>query len=91
MAPEVGSSQTRSPGLVIFYALFFAPVIMPKEQLPAALQFIADYLPPTYAADAFRATVTDLPGTHLMRSLLVMAGFGVASLGLAAASVRRRG
>jgi len=77
--------------LIIFYVLFFAPVLMPKEQLPAVLQHTADFLPPTYAANAFRATVTDLPGTHLFRSLLVMAGFGAGSLALAATSVRRRG
>ena len=48
-------------------------------------------LPASHAADAMRATMTDLPGTHLMRSLLVMAAFAAGSLGLASAAARRRG
>jgi ABC-2 type transport system permease protein len=77
--------------LIIFYVLFFSPVILPKEQLPAFLRHAADFMPPSYAADAVRATLTDLPGTHLGRSLIVMASFAVASLGLASTAVRRRG
>lgn len=77
--------------LIIFYVLFFAPVIAPASQLPAFLQHVGHFLPPTYAADAFRATLTDLPGTHLYRSMLVLAGFGVASLTAASLAVRRRG
>lgn len=77
--------------LIIFYVLFFAPVLVPKEQLPGVFQQVAVLLPPTYAADALRATVTDLPGTQLTRSLLVMSGFAVASLAVSSAAVRRRG
>lgn len=77
--------------LIIFYVLFFAPVILPKEQLPAALETIGDFLPATYVADAMRATTTDLPGTDLWRSMLVMAGFGVVSVAASAVAIRRRG
>ena len=77
--------------LAIFYVLFFAPVIFPREQLPAFLQHVGDFLPASHAADAMRATMTDLPGTHLLRSLLVMAAFAAGSLGLASAAARRRG
>ena len=77
--------------LIIFYVLFFAPVLMPREQLPWLLRQAALALPPTYAADAMRATVTDLPGTHLFRSLAFMAAFSAASLALASAAARRRG
>jgi ABC-2 type transport system permease protein len=77
--------------LIIFYVLFFAPVILPASQLPAFLRHTADFMPPSYAADAVRATLTDLPGTHLGRSLAVMAGFAVASLAMASVAVRRRG
>ncbi len=77
--------------LLIFYVLLFAPILMPKEQLPWLLQKAAIVMPPTYAADAMRASLSDLPGTHLVRSLLVMAGFGVVSLGASAAAIRRRG
>jgi ABC-2 type transport system permease protein len=76
--------------LLIFYVLLFAPVLIPKEQLPEALQALAVIFPTTYAADAIRATVTDLPGTHLARSLLLLAGFAVLSLAASSIVVRRR-
>ena len=76
--------------LAIFYFIFSTPVLLPRENLPAALQRTADLLPPTYAADAVRASLTDLEGTHLERSLLVLLGFAVASIVVAAASIRRR-
>lgn len=77
--------------LIIFYVLFFAPVLLPKEQLPEVLQFTSTFAPPTYAADGVRATLTDLPGTHLARSLWVMSGFAAGSLVLSAVAMRRRG
>jgi len=77
--------------LIIFYVLFFAPVLMPIEQLPWLLQQTAHIAPPTYVADGVRATITDLPGTHLGRSLMMMTGFAAASLALSAAAIRRRG
>lgn len=76
--------------LIIFYVIFFAPVMIPESQLPTLLQYTADVLPPGYAADGMRATVTDLPGTHLMRSLGAMAVFSTISITVAAAVVRRR-
>ena len=77
--------------LIFFYVLLFAPILIPREQLPALLQHTATLLPTTYAADAVRASLTHLQGTHLARSLLVMAGFSVVSLGAASLSIRRRG
>ncbi len=77
--------------LIIFYVLFFSPVILPVEQLPALLRHTADFMPTTYAADAVRASLTDLPGTHLWRSAGIMTGLAAASLVLSAITVRRRG
>lgn len=77
--------------LIIFYVIFFAPVIIPREQLPSLLNHISVVMPPTYAADAVRATLTELPGTHLGRSMAVLGVFAVASLTTSAAMVRRRG
>ncbi|GIW14483.1 MAG: hypothetical protein KatS3mg063_0336 [Tepidiforma sp.] len=77
--------------LIIFYVLFFAPVLMPREQLPALLRETARFAPPSYAADAVRATVTDLPGTHLGASLAAMALFAAGSIALSAVAIRRRG
>jgi ABC-2 type transport system permease protein len=77
--------------LIIFYVLFFAPVLLPSSQLPSLLQETAKVAPPTYAADGVRATLTDLPGTSLGKDLAVMGGFAVASVALSAFAIRRRG
>ncbi|MGH7752197.1 MAG: ABC transporter permease [Gemmatimonadales bacterium] len=77
--------------LVIFYVVFFAPILLPKEQLPDLLQTVSTVMPPTYAADAMRASLTDLPGTHLSRDLAVLTGFAAVSLSISALSIRRRG
>jgi ABC-2 type transport system permease protein len=77
--------------LVIFYVVFFAPILLPKSQLPELLQRVSTVMPPTYAADAMRASLTDLPGTDISRDLLVLSGFAVVSLALSAVSIRRRG
>lgn len=77
--------------LIIFWVLLFSPVMMPREQLPAALRSASVVLPTTYAADAMRATLTDLPGTNFGRAMLVLAGYCVVSLGVSAVAIRRRG
>jgi ABC-2 type transport system permease protein len=77
--------------LIIFYVLFFSPVIFPASQLPNVLQHTARAAPPTYAADAVRATITDVPGTSLNKDLSVMGGFAVATIALSAFAIRRRG
>jgi ABC-2 type transport system permease protein len=77
--------------LLIFYFIFFSPVLLPIEQLPVALQWTSWLLPPGYAADAMRATLTDLPDTNLARSLAALAGFGVLSVAVSSFAVRRRG
>lgn len=76
--------------LLIFYFIFFSPVLLPAEQLPEVLQWTAKLLPPGYAADAMRATLTDLPNTNLGQSMAAMAVFSVVSLSLSAIAIRRR-
>jgi len=86
--PQLTNALTQ---LTIFYVLLFAPVVFPKEQLPELLQHLSVVMPPTYVADAMRGALTDLPGTHLVRSLVLMAGFAAGSIALSAVTVRRRG
>ncbi len=76
--------------LLIFYVVFFAPVLIPASQLPQFLQVTADYLPPTYAADAMRATLTDLPAMPLAKSMGIMAAFSAASIAAASVAMRWR-
>jgi ABC-2 type transport system permease protein len=77
--------------LFIFYAIFFSPVMMPEDNLPSVLQSTSKLLPPGYAADAMRATLTDLPNTNLNQSLIAMAAFSLLSLAAASTVIRRRG
>ena len=86
--PQVTNAVTQ---LIIFYVLFFSPVIFPASQLPEALQHVARFAPPSYAADGVRATLTNLPGTHLGRDLGVMGAFAAGSIVLSAFAIRRRG
>ena len=86
--PQLTNALTN---LTMFYVLLFAPVLLPKEQLPALLRHFSVAMPPTYTADAMRGALTDLPGTDLARSLWVMGAFTLGSLGLSAAAIRRRG
>ena len=77
--------------LVIFYVIFFAPILLPADQLPEVLQTVSKVMPVTYAADAMRSALTDMEGTHIGRDLAVLSGFALASLTLSAVSIRRRG
>ena len=61
------TSSTSNPTL--FYVLFFAPVIVPREQLPELLRTISLEMPTTYAADAASASPTNLPGTNLGKAM----------------------
>jgi ABC-2 type transport system permease protein len=90
VSPHVQLTNALSQ-LIIFYVVFFAPVMIPREQLPSWLAGASWALPPSYVADGLRATLTDLPGTNLWRSVAVMAAFSAGSLALASAAVRRRG
>lgn len=93
MAMYVGSVPVVNAvtQLIIFYVLFFSPVLLPDSQLPSVLQETARLAPPTYAADGVRATLTDLPDTNLARDFVFMSGFAVASIALSAFAIRRRG
>jgi ABC-2 type transport system permease protein len=77
--------------LLIFYVILFAPIMMPESQLPVFFRAMADFFPTTYVADAVRATLTDLEGTNLARSLFMMAAFALLSLAASSVAVRRRG
>lgn len=77
--------------LIIFYVVFFAPIMIPKDFLPQFLQFASAFAPPTYVADAVRGSTTDLTEPNLMRSMLLMFGFGAVSLAAASTAMRRRG
>lgn len=86
--PQLTNALTQ---VIIFYALFFSPVILPKDQLPTWLGHISTVMPTTYVAEAMRATLTDLPATNLGLSLGIMALSSVGSITLSSFVIRRRG
>ncbi len=43
--------------MVMMSVMFMSPVIIPRENLPLILQWTSRFLPPSYAADGFRAAL----------------------------------
>jgi ABC-2 type transport system permease protein len=60
--------------------MFLSPVFVPLSRLPGVLQVTARVLPPTYAADALRATLSGHPGPGFVLDVGVLAAFSLASL-----------
>lgn len=63
---------------------------MPRESMPDALHAISDWLPLSYAVDAVNAVTADDQGWSLGKPLIVIAAVTLASLALAAVTLRRR-
>jgi ABC-2 type transport system permease protein len=80
----LGIKNWRVVGLVaqltMFFVMFFAPVMIPPDRLPGALQLTGWLLPPTYAARAFRAALRPEITTELLRDIAVLAAFAAGSL-----------
>jgi ABC-2 type transport system permease protein len=81
---------------VQFMPLFVIPQILlcglfvPRSELPDVLHAISNVLPLSYATDAMQTLVSSTDTTEVWRDLGVVAAFAVASLGLGAATLRRR-
>lgn len=84
-----------------FQAVQFMPVfvlpqillgglLMPRDEMPAVLQAISDWMPLSYAIDAVNAVTAGDEGWTLGRPLVVIAAVTVVALGLAALTLRRR-
>jgi ABC-2 type transport system permease protein len=66
--------------LLTVLIMFLSPVFVPISRLPAVLQVTARLLPPTYASDALRQTLTGGPTGSLAVDLVVLAVFGVGGI-----------
>ena len=90
----LGIPNWRVAGLVaqatMFFIMFFAPVMIPFDRLPAILQYTGMVLPPTYAAQAFRAALQPEITATLLRDLAILAVFGLGSLAIVARSLKWR-
>jgi ABC-2 type transport system permease protein len=76
---------------LILPQLLLCGLIVPRDELPTALRLLSDVLPMSYAVDATQQVVAYESVTSIYwSSLAVVAGFMVVSLGLGAATLRRR-
>lgn len=74
---------------VVLPQFLLCGLLVPRDQMPRALELVSDVLPLSYAVDAMREVTTDAaPG--IGGELLVLAGFVVGLLLLGAATLRRR-
>ncbi len=71
--------NTLAMGMVTF----LSPILIPYENLPRLLQWTSKLLPTSYAADAFRASLSGAPLLQVLPQCLVLAGFSVALLYMA--------
>jgi len=66
-------------------------LLVPRDQLPTALEKLSDVMPLSYAVDAMRTITSDAGGTaDVVRDLAVVLGFAVVALAAGAATLRRR-
>jgi ABC-type multidrug transport system permease subunit len=76
---------------LIFPQILIGGLLMPLEQMPGALEAIARCLPLTYAIDALKSVVSHQDvAAEVWRDVLVVAGFILAAIVFAAATLRRR-
>ncbi|TDL05632.1 ABC transporter permease [Mycolicibacterium obuense] len=77
--------------LVIAPQLLLCGIIVPREQLPDWLQWASNAMPASYALEALRQVGAHAELTSLaVRDFLIVTGFAVSALALAAATLRRR-
>lgn len=76
--------------IIVFPQVLIGGFLMPRDEMPGALEAISDWLPLSYAVDAVNAVTDGLEGWDLGWPLLVIAGVSVLALALAALTLRRR-
>lgn len=70
--------------------LLLCGLFVPRGHMVAVLRWVSDVLPLTYAVQAMSRVQAGLIGGAFVRDVAVIAGAGLLSLGLGAATLRRR-
>jgi ABC-2 type transport system permease protein len=92
----VSAFATTEFQAVQFMPAFVLPQILlcglfvPREAMPGVLEAISNVLPMSYAVDAMQELVGAADTGSVWRSVAIVACFALASLGLGAATLRRR-
>jgi ABC transporter DrrB family efflux protein len=76
---------------LIFPQVLLGGIFIPRDQLPAGLQAISDWLPLSHAVDALNAVATDShDAAYVGGQLLIIGAFAVAAVVLGALTLQRR-
>ena len=76
---------------VILPQLLLCGIVVPRDELPQALEWLSDVLPMSYAVDATTDVMTNASVTSAFwGSIAIVAGFMAVGLALGAATLRRR-
>jgi ABC-2 type transport system permease protein len=66
-------------------------LLMPRDQMPRALELISDVLPLSYAVDAMRTLTTQADAVaDVTRDVAIVAAFALAAIALGSLTLRRR-
>ena len=95
MGSGVRQTHSRSPLQLLMVwcilgLMFFAPVMIPLDRLPGALQITGHILPPTYAARAFRAALQPEITGALLMDVGILALWAIGSLVVVAKTLEWR-
>lgn len=76
--------------LIVFPQILIGGLLMPRANMPDVLQSISDWMPLSYAVDAVNAVAAGNTGWDLSKPLIIIGAVTLASLALAALTLRRR-
>ncbi|MCD5346563.1 ABC transporter permease [Agromyces sp. H3Y2-19a] len=77
--------------LIVFPQILLGGIFIPRDQLPAGLEEISDWLPLSYAIDALQAVAADSESTEwIMVRILAIAAWIVGSIVVGSITLRRR-
>jgi len=76
--------------LIVFPQIIVGGIFMPRDQMPDLLYAISNFLPLSYAIDAVNAVTAGGEGWDVVGPLLVVLGFVLGAVILAALTLRRR-
>jgi len=77
--------------LIVFPQILLGGIFIPRDQLPAGLEEISDWLPLSYAIDALQAVAADSESAEwIMLRILVIGAWIVGSIVVGSITLRRR-